>query len=102
MKKTGNPDVSLTMQAALLVAPEKLEIRDIPRPSCPDGGLLLRVLACAICGSDGRLFLGRKRIKGSQEIDGQPLPGPIIGHEIAGRIVDVGTGVTQYRSGDLV
>ena len=102
MKKTGDPDVSLTMQAALLVAPEKLEMRDIPRPSCPDGGLLLRVLACAICGSDGRLFLGRKRIKGSQEIDGQPLPGPIIGHEIAGRIVDVGTGVTQYRSGDLV
>jgi L-iditol 2-dehydrogenase len=60
------------------------------------------VLACAICGSDGRLFLGRKRIKESQEIDGRPLPGPIIGHEIAGRIVEVGEGVTQYRSGELV
>jgi L-iditol 2-dehydrogenase len=102
MPTTVEPAVSLTMQAALLVAPEQFELRDVPRPPCPEGGLLLRVLACAICGSDGRLFLGRKRIKGSQEIGGQPLPGPIIGHEIAGRIVEVGGDVTPYRPGELV
>ena len=102
MKSKAGPAVSRTMQAALLVAPERFEVCDVPRPACPEGGLLLRVLACAICGSDGRLFLGRKRIKGSQEIDGRPLPGPIIGHEIAGQIVQVGAGVTQYQSDELV
>ena len=102
MKRKVGPAVSRTMQAALLVAPERFEMCDVPRPACPEGGLLLRVLACAICGSDGRLFLGRKRIKGSQEIDGRPLPGPIIGHEIAGRIVQVGAGATQHQPGELV
>ena len=58
MTRTVEPAVAPTMQAALLVAPEQFELRDVPRPSCPEGGLLLRVLACAICGSDGRLFLG--------------------------------------------
>ena len=97
MTRTTESAVSPAMQAALLVAPERFELQNVLRPACPEGGLLLRVLACAICGSDSRLFLGRKRIKGSQEIDGRPLSGPIIGHEIAGRIVEVGSGVTQYR-----
>jgi L-iditol 2-dehydrogenase len=60
------------------------------------------MLACAICGSDSRLFLGRKRIKGNQEIDGRALPGPIIGHEITGRILQVGAGVTQFQPDELV
>jgi L-iditol 2-dehydrogenase len=102
MTRITESAVSPAMQAALLVAPERFELQDVPRPACPEGGLLLRVLACAICGSDSRLFLGRKRIKGSQEIDRRPLSGPIIGHEIAGRIVEVGAGVTQYRWGDDV
>lgn len=97
MAGTLESAASRTMQAALLVAPERFELQDVPRPACPEGGLLLRLLACAICGSDNRLFLGRKRIKGDQQIDGRPLFGPIIGHEIAGRIVEVGAGVTQYR-----
>jgi len=91
MNRTAGRSDSRTMQAALLVAPERFEMCDVPRPACPEGGLLLRVLACAICGSDGRLFLGRKRIKGSQDIDGRPLPGPIIGHEIAAQIVQWST-----------
>jgi len=102
MKRNVEPAVPGAMQAALLVAPEQVDVREVPRPSCPAGGLLLRVLACAICGSDSRLFLGRKRIKGNQEIDGRLLPGPIIGHEIAGQIIEVGAGVTQYQSGELV
>jgi L-iditol 2-dehydrogenase len=102
MTKIVKPCASDTMQAALLLAPEQLEVREIPRPSCPEDGLLLQVLACAICGSDSRLFRGRKRIKGSQELNGRLLPGPIIGHEIAGRIVEVGAAITQYRCGDLI
>lgn len=102
MTKLTESEVSPTMQAALLVAPERFELQVVPRPRCPKGGLVLRVLACAICGSDSRLYLGRKHIKGHQEIGGRPLPGPIIGHEIAGRIVEVDAGVTQYRPGEQV
>jgi L-iditol 2-dehydrogenase len=93
---------SPTMRSALLVAPERIEMHEVPRPACPEGGLLLKVLACAICGSDGRLFLGRKRIKHAQVLEGQTLPGPIIGHEIAGEVIQVGRGVTRCSPGDRV
>ena len=51
MNRTAGRSDSRTMQAALLVAPERFEMCDVPRPACPEGGLLLRVLACAICAS---------------------------------------------------
>lgn len=102
MRVTPGPTDPQTMQAALLTAPSRFELCQVPRPACPEGGLLLRVLACAICGSDGRLFLGRKQIRGGQAIDGRPLPGPIIGHEIVGRVVAAGPGVAPWAPGALV
>lgn len=90
------------MTAALLRGPEQIELAEVPRPPCPEGGLLLRVAACAVCGSDIRMFLGRKRIQGSQEIGGKVLPGHILGHEVAGVIEVVGLAASGFSPGELV
>jgi L-iditol 2-dehydrogenase len=52
---------------------------------------LFRVAACGICGTD------IKKIH-----HGYGNPPQILGHELAGTVVDVGTGVTRFKPGDRV
>jgi len=74
------------MKAAYLVKPDKFEIRNVPIPKVKAGEVLIRVLGCAICGTDLRIFqYGHAKIK---------LPA-VIGHEIVGIIEDVDTGVRK-------
>lgn len=40
------------MLAAVYLGDGRLEVREVPAPSLPDGGLLVRMVACGICGSD--------------------------------------------------
>ena len=48
-----------TVQAATLVAPHRLEVRDYPTPSrLEPGAVLLRMLASGICGTDKHTFRG--------------------------------------------
>lgn len=71
------------MRAAVFHEPGQLLVTDVDDPSPPPGGFLLRVRACAICGSDVRTYRhGSSHLK-------TPW---IIGHEIAGEIAVVGSG----------
>lgn len=90
------------MNAAVLMGPGRIELVEVPRPPCPEGGLPIKVAACGVCGSDIRAYHGRKQITVGHAIEGGPLPGHIIGHEIAGRVEAVGPGVTGFRRNDLV
>jgi len=81
------------MLAAVWYAPNdvRLEEREVPR--ILPGTLLIKVKACAICGSDLRIFReGNSRVE----------PSRILGHEIAGEVVEVGAGVMNYSVGDSV
>lgn len=81
------------MRAAMLEAPRHMAIREVPDPVPESGGVVLKVRACAICGTDVRIYNhGHKRIT---------LPA-IIGHEIAGTVVSVGAGVTTFAPGDTI
>jgi L-iditol 2-dehydrogenase len=85
------------MKAAVLVAPGQFEIREIPKPRIEPEEALIRVIACGICGTDLRIYRhGHGKIK---------LPA-VIGHEIVGRVVEVGAGFPaadiDYRLGTLV
>jgi L-iditol 2-dehydrogenase len=85
------------MKAAVLTAPGHFEIRDIPRPGIEVQEVLVRVRACGICGTDLRIFRhGHRKIE---------LPA-IIGHEIVGRVEEVGSGLPtedlDYGPGTLV
>jgi len=78
------------MKAALFIAPQQFIVEEIPEPKVPPGGLLLKVWACGICGSDLRRWK-----------EGPPPNTRIIaGHEIAGEVIAVGEGVTKYVIGD--
>ncbi len=74
------------MKAAYLVAPERLEIQEIDRPKIKDNEVLVKVRACAICGTDLRIYeFGHTKIK---------YPA-IIGHEISGTVEEVGEEVRE-------
>ena len=81
------------MKAAVLEGLDNLVLRDIPEPKCGDNEALLRVRACAVCGSDIRIYhYGNDRVK---------FPA-VMGHEIAGEIIAAGKNVTRVKVGDRV
>ncbi len=79
------------MRAAFLTGPKTVELRDVPEPAAPAGGLVLDVRACGICGSDLRRW---------KEGPPQGVDGVIPGHEVGGVVTAVGQGQTRYVLGD--
>ena len=80
------------MRAALYYGIEDIRIEDIPQPHPGEGEALLRVGAASICGTDLRIYAnGHHRIpQGIRRI---------LGHELAGEIVEIGPGVSGLRPG---
>lgn len=72
---------------------QPLQLRDVPRPQPDARQLLVRVPACAVCRTDLHI------------VDGE-LPEPklplIPGHEIVGRVEQLGRDVKKFREGDRV
>jgi threonine 3-dehydrogenase len=86
-----------TMRALAKTRPEpgaELIERQVPTPGA--GEVLLRIEAASICGTDGHLY---NWDPWAREILKPPV---ILGHELAGRVVSAGSGVTRVREGDLV
>jgi L-iditol 2-dehydrogenase len=81
------------MLAAVWHGPNDLRLENRPLPKVLPGTVLIKVEACAICGSDLRIMGdGNSRIN----------PPHILGHEIAGEIVELGQGVKNFSVGDRV
>lgn len=83
------------MKVAVVIAPGEVELRDEPRPTPGPEEVLVEVGACGLCTMERRLFLGEKQVY------------PVApGHEVAGRIVEVGESVADLPTspgvGDLV
>ncbi|HET7151938.1 MAG TPA: zinc-dependent alcohol dehydrogenase [Candidatus Acidoferrum sp.] len=74
-----------------------LVIEDIPRPSVGANDLLIRVEACGVCHSD--LHVADGDWPQFTSITKMPL---ILGHEIAGRVVEKGGAVREFQIGDRV
>jgi L-iditol 2-dehydrogenase len=68
------------MRAAVLTAPEHIEIRELETPVAGRGELLVRLKACGICTLEQRLFTGEMKMA-------YPL---VPGHEAAGEVVAAG------------
>jgi len=82
------------MKALLMEEYKKLSFTDVPDPriSAADD-ILVRVRAAAICGSDVHGFDGST---------GRRRPPIVMGHEAAGEVAAVGSGVSKVRVGDRV
>jgi L-iditol 2-dehydrogenase len=83
------------MAAAVLFGYNDLRVVEVPVPGPGPGEVLIRVRACAICGTDPKIVA-----------HGWPHNPPwgeyIPGHEYAGEIVSIGPGVSGYQPGDRV
>lgn len=81
------------MKAAVLEQLHQLVVKEVPTPKIEDNSVLVRVKACAICGSDLRIYhYGNSRVE-------TPT---IIGHELSGDVVEIGKNVTKFAVGDRV
>ena len=82
------------MLALRFYAPEDLRLEDVPEPTCGTGEVKIRVKNCSTCGTDVKI-----RKNGHQNL----TPPRIIGHEIAGEVVEVGSGVAgDWKPGDRI
>jgi len=81
------------MKVLLLSQYKHLEIAELPEPAPGPGEVLVRVAACGICGSD---------VHGYDGSSGRRIPPIVMGHEAAGRIAAVGSGVKGFAAGDRV
>ncbi|MDI3405120.1 2,3-butanediol dehydrogenase [Streptomyces cavernicola] len=92
------------MRALRLHGPEDLRLDDVPEPELRPGTVKIKVEWCGICGSDLHLYQAGPAAFGldaPHPITGEGAP-VIMGHEFAGRITEVGAGVTGLAVGDAV
>ncbi|WP_370325836.1 zinc-dependent dehydrogenase [Euzebya sp.] len=81
------------MLAANFHEPGDLRLEDVPEPTAGPGELKLRMHATATCGTDAKIFR-----HGHPRLD----PPQVIGHELAGEVVEVGEGTEGFAVGDRV
>lgn len=81
------------MKAALLKSPGQLVITQVPDPEPPAKGLVVKVEACSIYATDIKMFRHGQR---------DLIYPRILGHEIAGVVIETGTGDIPFRSGERV
>lgn len=81
------------MKAAVVEKIREARVQEVPEPEVLPGSMKIKVEACAVCGSDLRIFT-----KG----DPRATFPRIIGHEIAGTIVELGQGTEGFNLGDRV
>ncbi len=81
------------MKALVLKQYKQFAIEEAPTPSTGSGEVLVAVKACGICGSD---------VHGMDGSTGRRRPPLIMGHEAAGVIATLGSGVDAWKVGDRV
>ena len=80
------------MRAVEVAADRSLVVVERPVPAPATGQVLLDVLFCGICGSDLHF----------RDVPALFPTGTVPGHEVAGRVVEVGDGVTDWSTDDRV
>jgi L-iditol 2-dehydrogenase len=85
-----------TMRASVLTAPHSIEVEERPVPSPGPDEVLVRVGSVGVCGSDVHYYrhgrIGDFVVK-------EPL---VLGHEVGGRITEVGELIDRSRIGERV
>jgi len=80
------------MKALVVEDVGEYQIKEFPIPEPGKGQVLIKVDTCGLCGTDVHIY------KGSLSAN-LPL---VIGHEVAGKVVDVGEKVKKVKIGDFV
>ncbi len=75
------------MRVAMYYNNSDIRVEEVDTPIIKQGELLVKIFASGICGSDVMVWY---------RIHKAPL---VLGHEIAGEVVEVGDGVTGFKKG---
>ncbi len=78
------------MRAAMYYTNEDVRVEEVPKPEIGPNEILVKVMASGICGSD---VMEWYRVKSAPRI---------LGHEIAGKVVQVGADVKKFKINDRV
>jgi threonine dehydrogenase-like Zn-dependent dehydrogenase len=81
------------VKALVYTAPRKVELQAVPDPAPQPDEVVVRVRAAGVCGSDLLGFLGKCKKR---------VPQLILGHEMAGEVARVGSGVRDLAPGARV
>ncbi|MCZ7585484.1 MAG: alcohol dehydrogenase catalytic domain-containing protein [Deltaproteobacteria bacterium] len=79
-----------SMRVAMYYTNKDIRIERLPVPRVGDGELLLKIRSSGVCGSDVMEWYRRHKA---------PL---VLGHEVAGEVVEAGRGVERFAAGDRV
>ena len=103
-QRISSADEAATMRAGVLFGVERVEVRDVPLPVIREHDVLVRVSAVGLCGTDAHIFAGHANYNTDEY--GQPIPfdvqPQILGHEISGRIEEIGSEVSDLKIGQHV
>ncbi|MFC2157285.1 alcohol dehydrogenase catalytic domain-containing protein [Acidobacteriota bacterium] len=78
------------MRVAMYYKNKDVRLEEMPVPKIGPGEILMKVTSSGLCGSDVMEWYRAKK---------SPL---VLGHEVAGEVVEVGDGVTRLKSGDRI
>ncbi len=81
------------MKAAILKTPGHLVLEEVVMPSCPEGGLKVKIQACSICNTDVKMLQNGHRALAYPRI---------LGHEIAGVVVESRASFSRFKIGERV
>jgi L-iditol 2-dehydrogenase len=78
------------VKVAVYYSNSDVRIEERPIPCISDGEMLVRMMSSGICGTDVMQWYRQKKAP------------RVLGHEMAGEVVEVGNGVERFRAGDRV
>ena len=81
------------MRAMVWTAPKQMNVMEVELPKIADDEVLIQVKTVGICGSDLEGYLGHNSLR---------IPPLQMGHEFAGMITSVGSGVRHLQAGNRV
>ena len=81
------------MRVVRFHAPQDVRVEDVPAPTAGPGELLVRVRNCSVCGTDAKIWRS-----GHPDLS----PPRVLGHEVAGEVVEVADGAGGWSVGDRV
>lgn len=91
--RTFETEMTQTYPMAIVSAPGKVEFQERRLSELSLKEVLIGVKASSICGSDLHIFRGKH--------PSAPLP-VAVGHELSGKVLRIGNGVSSLREGDRV